>query len=91
MLCSHSPLLLLRCLLLQRSRRAPAAAAGLCEHQLCLYVRWHSAAGGVKVNRLPLDPISGVDDLRGLSRWAPLLLPPLQVGTAAAAALLRPL
>jgi hypothetical protein len=47
--------------------------AGLCEHQLCLYVRWHSAAGAVKVNRLPLEPISGVDDLRGLSRCALLL------------------
>lgn len=34
--------------------------------QLSLYVRWHSAAGAVKVNRLPLDPIGGVEDLRGL-------------------------
>jgi hypothetical protein len=45
-----------------------ALQADLCPHSLCLYVRWHSAAGGVKVNRLPLDPIGGVADLRGLFR-----------------------
>lgn len=53
-------------LLLQRPRRA---SAGLCGYDLDLYVRWHSAAGGVRVNRLPLDPIAGVDDLRGLFKW----------------------
>lgn len=57
--------------ILQRIDSAAAAAAPagpLCGHDLCLYVRWHSAAGVVKVNRLPLDPIAGVDDLRGLFR-----------------------
>lgn len=62
------------CLLaLQRCRRAArdgAAAALPPGCQLSLYVRWHSATGAVKVNRLPLDPIGGVDDLRGLFRCA---------------------
>lgn len=51
-----------------RKRPRHASASHLCSYDLCLYVRWHSAAGGVKVNRLPLDPIAGVDDLRGLFR-----------------------
>ncbi|KAL4854955.1 hypothetical protein ACK3TF_004423 [Chlorella vulgaris] len=51
----------------QRKRPRPPSA-GLCAHDLCLYVRWHSAGGGVRVNRLPLEPISGVHELRGLFR-----------------------
>lgn len=47
---------------------ASALAGPMCAADLCLYVRWHSACGAVRVNRLPLDPISGVGDLQGLFR-----------------------
>lgn len=50
----------------QRARAAPTGP--LCAHALSLYVRWHSASGAVRINRLPLDPIGGVEELRGLSR-----------------------
>lgn len=57
---------------MQRARGATTGTADsagpLCAYDLCLYVRWHSGSGAVKVNRLPLDPIAGVDDLRGLFR-----------------------
>lgn len=59
------------CNCLQRCRRVArgdAVASLPAGCQLSLYVRWHSAAGAVKVNRLPLDPIGGVEDLRGLFR-----------------------
>lgn len=50
----------------QRLRRS--RQADLCPHTLCLYVRWHSTSGGVRITRLPLNPIGGVADLRGLFR-----------------------
>lgn len=47
---------------------ADCPAEGLCPYELSLFVRWHAEGGGVRVNRLRLNPFSSINELRGLSR-----------------------